>query len=288
MRSVRSMGVVSIAVPYDDRWFFAEVLRGARAHIEAAGHEAQVHVIPPSPTATAEAVRAIARGFASADSLGAIAVGFKYREDQAGGVLAWERPLVVIGGSALGFPTVMIDDIGSARAATQHLLDLGHRRITHLAGDLHDQMDFSVHSRRARGYRQAMEQTGLQPVVVEADFDRDTVRAVALEVLGAADRPTAVFAVADEVALGVIDAARELGLAVGSELSVVGFDDDPRAEAEDLTTIRQRPDELGAAAADLLLSGIGHGPDPEQSRLMPTALVKRGSTGSLALSVRRA
>ncbi|WP_375388180.1 LacI family DNA-binding transcriptional regulator [uncultured Amnibacterium sp.] len=278
------MGVVSIAAPYDDRWFFAEVLRGAREHIEAAGHTVIVHVIPPSPTATVAAVSAIAEDFAAADSIGAIAVGFRSGPDQASRVLAWERPLVLIGGSALGFPTVMIDDIGASRAATQHLLDLGHRRITHFAGDLHDQMDFSVHSRRARGYRQAMEQTGLEPVVIEVAFDRDAARAVALEVLADPDRPTAVFAVSDEVALGVLDAARELGLEVGRDFSVVGFDDEPRAEAADLTTVRQRPDDLGAAAADLLLSGIGHGPDPEQSRLMPTGLVQRGSTGPLVRS----
>jgi len=278
--------MVSIAVPYDDRWFFAGVLSGAREHIEAAGHEAAVHVIAPSPVATADAVAAIERDFGSSESLGAIVVGFRYRPDQAGGVLTWQRPLVVIGGSTLGFPTVMIDDIGASRAATQHLIDLGHRRITHLAGDLHDQMDFSVHSRRAKGYRQAMEQAGLEPVVVEVPFDREAVRVVALGVLAADARPTAVFAVSDEIAFGALDAARELGLGVGHELSVVGFDDEPRAEPEDLTTMRQNPHDLGAAAADLLLSGIGHGPDPAQSRLMPTALVKRGSSGPLVRSSR--
>ena len=279
--------MVSIVAPYTDRWFFAGVLAGAREHIEAAGHEAVLHVIPPSPTSTADAVAAVAQDFAAADSLGAIAVGIKYRPDQAGGVLAWERPLVVIGGSTLGFPTVMIDDIGAARAATQHLLDLGHRRITHVAGDLQDQMDFSVHSRRARGYRLAMERAGLEPVIVEVDFDRDAARDLALEVLAAEARPTAVFAVSDEIAFGVLDAARTMGLEPGRDLSVVGFDDEPRAEAEGLTTMRQQPHELGAAAADLLLSGIGHGPDPTRSRLMPTALVQRRSTGRLEAAPRR-
>ena len=99
--------------------------------------------------------------------------------------------------------------------------------------------------------------------------------------LEAPDRPTAIFAVSDEIAFPVMAAARELGIEVGPELSIVGFDDHPRAAAEELTTIRQRPEEQGAAAADMLLSGIGHGPDPKQSRLMGTQLVTRGSTRRL-------
>jgi hypothetical protein len=75
--------------------------------------------------------------------------------------------------------------------------------------------------------------------------------------------------------------AADLGLQVGMDLSVIGFDDHPPAAGVGLTRIRQRPDELGAAAADLLLSGIGRGPDPKQSRLMPTTLVHRASTGRL-------
>jgi DNA-binding LacI/PurR family transcriptional regulator len=158
---------------------------------------------------------------------------------------------------------------------------LGHIRITHFASDLDDQMDFSVHGRRARGYRMAMGRAGLDPVIVEVDFDPAHVRETALTVLDAPDRPTAIFAVSDEIAFPVMAAARDLGLEIGADLSIVGFDDHPRAEEERLTTIRQRPEEQGAAAAGLILSGIGHGPDPNQSRLMGTQLVTRESTRRL-------
>jgi DNA-binding LacI/PurR family transcriptional regulator len=208
-----------------------------------------------------------------------MAVGFKYRDDQRGRTLALERPLVVIGGSVLGFPTVMIDDVGASWTATDHLMQLGHIRITHLAGDLTDQMDFSVHGRRARGYRLAMERAGFLPVIVEVEFDPDAAYAAARTVLEAPGRPTAIFAVSDEIAIPALAAARDLGLA--ADVSVIGFDDHPDAAAADLTTIRQRPDEQGAAAAELLLSGIGHGPDPKQSKLMATSLIQRGSTRRL-------
>jgi LacI family transcriptional regulator, repressor for deo operon, udp, cdd, tsx, nupC, and nupG len=279
------VGHVTVAVPFTDRWFFAEVLRGAVGAIEAAGHDARVHVIPPGPMATLEAVTAIEDDFADPASLGAIVVGFRTRADAVSRALEWRRPVVVIGGSVLGFPTVSIDDVGAAWAATDHLMQLGHTRITHLAGELDGQMDFSVHGRRARGYRNAMERAGLEPVLVEVPFDDAAARAAALRVLDRPGRPTAVFVVSDEMAFPVLETARELGLEPGRDVSVVGFDDHPRAEAEDLTTIRQRPDEQGEAAAELLLSGIGHGPDPTRSRLMPTALVPRGSTRRLRAGV---
>jgi DNA-binding LacI/PurR family transcriptional regulator len=275
------VGFVSIAVPYDDRWFFSEVLRGASERVEAAGHEPWLHVIPPSATATSELVDELGGDFAEPEALGAIVVGFKYQADQRPKVLGWERPVVIIGGSVLGFPTVMIDDVGASWAATDHLMRLDHTRITHFAGALEGQMDFSVHGRRARGYRLAMERAGLEAVLVEVDFDPDQVRAQALTLLDGPQRPTAIFAVSDEIAFPIMAVAKDLGLEMGVDLSVVGFDDHPRAEQEGLTTIRQRPDEQGAAAADMILAGIGHGPDPKQSKLMGTQLITRDSTRRL-------
>lgn len=273
------MGAVSIVLPYDDRWYFSEVLRGAVERVEEAGHDAVVHVVPPGPTATVQAADAIEADFGASESLGAVVTGFKYRADQTERAVAWHRPIVVVGGSVSGFPNVSIDNVGAAMAVTQHLIGLGHRRVLHVAGRLHDQMDFLVDGRRARGYRSAMEGAGLEPVVVEHEFDQDAVHASAQAFLDAPDRPTAVFAVSDELAFPVIEAARELGLRIGSDLSVAGIDDHPRAEAEGLTTVRQRPAEMGAAAVDMLLGGLASGPDPKQSRLHATALVTRGSTG---------
>lgn len=273
------MGTVTVAVPFTDRWYFAELLRGATERIATAGHVARVHVVPPSTTSTADAAAAIEQDFAAPDSIGAIAAGFKYRADQSARVLTWQRPVVVVGGTVLGFPTVLIDDIGAARMAVEHLVDLGHTRIAHFAGTLQDQMDFVVHSRRAKGYRISMESAGLEPLVVENDFDEDQVHRTALRLLQKPSRPTAVFAVSDEMAIPVLAAARELGMEPGVDLSVVGVDDHPRAAAEGLTTVRQQPAEMGAAAADLLLDDLSHGIDPRKSRLHPISLIVRSSTG---------
>jgi DNA-binding LacI/PurR family transcriptional regulator len=276
------MGSVSIVLPYDDRWYFAEALRGALGRIQESGHEAVVHVIPPSATSTAQARAAVDEDFVDPDAIGGIVIGFRYQGEQLEQRqrdVAPPRPLVLVGGSVLGYPTVMIDDSGGAFTATDHLRRLGHSRIVHLAGVMFDQMDFSVHARRARGYLRAMEQAGLEPLIIETEFDPDAAYAAARALLEGRNPPTAIFAVSDEIAFPVLAAARDLGLRPGRDLSVAGFDDHPRAEAEDLTTIRQRPDEQGAAAADLLLGGIGRGPDPHQSRLMGVSLVTRGSSG---------
>lgn len=273
------MGSASILVPYDDRWYFAEVLRGAREGLEAAGHTAIVHVIPPDGAATGGAADAIDRDFQDDGCVGAIAAGFKYNPSQSMRAAAWTRPIVVVGGSVLGFPTVMIDDIGAAAMATDHLLHLGHTRIVHFAGELDHQMAFSVHGRRARGYRLAMDRAGLEPDVVESEFDAAAVHRAALAVLQRETPPTAAFVVSDEMAYAVLDAAAESGLRPGVDFSVTSVDDHPDAEGRGLTTVRQRPAEMGMTAVDLLLSGIGHGPDPKQSRLAPIALVERRSAG---------
>lgn len=274
------MGFVSTVLPYTDRWYFAEILRGITEHVEAAGHRVAVRV--PAAGDTPAAVTAVDRDFADPDCLGAIVAGFKYQPDVGGQreqVLGWERPLVVVGGSVLGFPTVMIDDLGAARIATEHLLSLGHTRVLHFAGTLSGQMDFSVHGRRAKAYRTVMESAGLEPRIIETAFDPDEAHAAASALLASDARPTAIFAVSDEIAFAILAAAREAGLRPGQDLSVVGVDDHPRAALEDLTTVRQLPAEMGASAADLLLENLAHRTDQKQSRLQPIALVKRGSTG---------
>ncbi len=119
----------------------------------------------------------------------------------------------------------MIDDIAAARLATQHLLDLGHTRITHLTEPLQKQADFLVFGRRVKGYRAAMESAGLEPIVVEIEREFDPVSAyhVVHELLQRVSRPTAVFAGSDEVAFAVLAAARDLDLQFGHDVSVVGF-----------------------------------------------------------------
>lgn len=161
-------------------------------------------------------------------------------------------PIVLIDYEAGAYPTVLIDNQSGARSAVAHLVERGHERIAFLGADL------THPSLRARldGYRLAMGHAGL-PVEPELLLDQEDAEptrytgAVLAERLLALDpRPTAVFCANDALALGVLDAARQEGVAVPDALAVVGFDDVPGAASASpaLTTVRVFKEQLGELA----------------------------------------
>jgi LacI family xylobiose transport system transcriptional regulator len=164
-------------------------------------------------------------------------------------------------------------------AATRHLLELGHRRIGVIGGP--DRMMCS----RARidGYRAALETAGVgyDPALVRAgNFHHEAGYTAALELLRLPERPTAVFAGNDLQALGLYEAARELGLRIPADLSVVGFDDLPLARwiSPPLTTVRQPLTEMAEAAARLVID-LSRGNEPSTLRVdLATRLVERASS----------
>ena len=188
-----------------------------------------------------------------------------------------------------GRRTVNVDDRGAARAVAEHLTALGHRHFgLVLAYDKpattgpEAEATAIRHVDRSRlaGWRDGLEAAGVDwsRVLVGSapGSDRTTGSEAAAPLLDRADRPTAILALYDELALGVLDAAASRGIAVPSQLSVAGFDDVPEAETSSppLTTIRQPHALKGAEAVRLLLEA--EGPAAVQ---LPTKLVVRASTG---------
>jgi DNA-binding LacI/PurR family transcriptional regulator len=192
---------------------------------------------------------------------------------------------------------VVLDDRGGSRAATEHLLGLGHRRLAVLAlprspgapGGPLDPADpgpvrYTIMADRLAGIRDAVEAAGLDWAAVAAlvapddQSPRQAARALAGVLLERDDRPTGVVAMSDELAAGVIDAAVARGIDVPGQLSVVGFDDTPTATstAPQLTTVHQPLAERGAMAARLLLEGA-----PDRTVEFPTELVVRRSTATV-------
>lgn len=166
-----------------------------------------------------------------------------------------------------------------ARDAIDHLLDLGHRRIGFITGT--DNAG-STHERLA-GYREALEvaQVAFDPtLVVRGDFLEPRGFEATQELLALPDPPTAIFASADAAAFGVLRAARERGIRVPRDLSVVGFDDIPEAMYVDprLTTVRQPLWEMGRAAVGRLMDMIREPDAPAQRIVLDTELRVRGST----------
>ena len=162
-----------------------------------------------------------------------------------------------------------------------HLVDLGHRRIATITGPL------ELLSSRARldGFRGALERSGIavdEQLVRHGDFRVKAGYEQARSLLRLEDPPSAIFAGNDLSALGVLRAAREAGLRVPEDLSVVGFDDIPIAEwsTPSLTTVRQPLTEMAVMAVRTLLEGAGSGASPMRRIELATDLIVRESTAS--------
>jgi LacI family transcriptional regulator len=184
---------------------------------------------------------------------------------------------------------VVLDNLRAGRELTRHLLGLGHRRI----GFIGTLAGLSSAAERRRGYRAALREAGVRP---QPQFVRmrgvkpELAREAAREILALPDRPTAIVASSDRVALSVIEIAEEMGLAVPGDLAVVGVDNIPMAahQAIQLTTMDQHLAEMGRLAVEGILDLIR---DPEryqrsplQHVLAPTLIVRR-TCGALAPQV---
>ncbi|QAY64913.1 LacI family transcriptional regulator [Xylanimonas allomyrinae] len=177
-----------------------------------------------------------------------------------------------------GPSTVDCDNIEGARAATRHLIDLGHRRIAHVRG----RTDLESARLREQGYRESLEDAGIPydpDLVRDGGYRAAWATDAARELLSLDDPPTAIFAANDLSAFGVMEVARERGLRVPQDLSVVGFDDIPEAASASprLTTIAQPLQEMGMRAVTMLIALL-EGRRIETHVQLPSQLVIRKST----------
>jgi LacI family transcriptional regulator/LacI family repressor for deo operon, udp, cdd, tsx, nupC, and nupG len=180
-----------------------------------------------------------------------------------------------------GFSSVCIDDEAGGGLATGHLLALGHHRIGFI-GDLEqDRFGFTASPLRHRGYLRALAEAGVAPRPAyqrTGPHGRDTAREHAHALLALPDPPTAIFAASDTQALAVLEAARERGVPVPEELSVVGFDDVDIAAHAGLTTIRQPLVESGRQAARIVEAERVDPLRPAEQHVLEINLVPRGTT----------
>lgn len=193
---------------------------------------------------------------------------------------------------AKGIPSVNVDDRGGARAAAQHLVDLGHRRIGLVLsvpagpyGVVDDPLDGPLgHPVRQRllGWLDVLAAEGITPRAARIPMsDPDSCVDAAQALLRLDDRPTAILCFSDVIAATVVQVAQDLGLQVPADVSVVGFDDSPVAARvrPALTTVRQDFPEKGRAAAAALTAALsGSAPKRARHTVLPTTLVVREST----------
>jgi len=177
--------------------------------------------------------------------------------------------------------SVRADHRAGGRLATEHLVELGHERIAHIAGPQH----LSVARERLAGYREALAASGIEPddtLVVEGDFGEAGGHVALRTLLRRRREFSAVFCSNDLAAVGALRALDEAGLSVPDDVSLVGFDDIHLAGylRPALTTVRQPIHELGRRAATLLLEHAVAG-DGERHEVLEVSLVRRDSARSL-------
>jgi LacI family transcriptional regulator len=199
--------------------------------------------------------------------------------------LAITVPTVVIGrhGHSARYDTVTDDDTTGAALVVNHLADLGHRHIAHIE---HRETDPTRQAEmpnavRAEGYRRAMLARGLEVDIVSTTYTQEGGYLGAQKLLARRHRPTAIFAGADIVAMGVLTALTEAGLSAPDDISVAGYDNTTFAALGpvSLTSVDQAGHEIGTNAARLLLARIADRNRPSaQIKLSPT-LVTRRTTG---------
>lgn len=179
---------------------------------------------------------------------------------------------------ALGVPSAHIDNVKAGSDALDYLCRLGHRRVAVITGPL----DSPLSRDRLRGCQRSAAELGVEKAlaVVHGDFSVRSGISGADQLFGRKKRPTAVFCFSDEMAIGVLRAARERRLRVPEDLSVMGFDDMRFAQYAEppLTTVRQPMQEIGEEAVRLLLRILNHELTESVSVTLPHDLVVRMST----------
>jgi DNA-binding LacI/PurR family transcriptional regulator len=275
---------VGIIAPWVSRWFFSAVVEGAQEVLSQQGYDLLLY-----PIGAAGGRRA---GGLDTRSLtkrvdGLLALNVPLADKSVVSLRDLRVPVVTVGTAVDGMSGVLVDNVDVGRQATQHLLDLGHRRIAFFGDDLDEMHGFTAAVDRHRGYDLTLREAGIEPdpaLVQRTGFSIDGGEAAVHRVFGqgwkARDLPTAVFAVSDEVAMGVLYAARQQGLKVPRDLSVIGVDGHDFAYLFDLTTISQPVRDQGRIAARLLLEQINSSESRRPSVVsVGSGLIRRGTTG---------
>ncbi|MDA0246517.1 MAG: LacI family DNA-binding transcriptional regulator [Chloroflexi bacterium] len=190
-------------------------------------------------------------------------------------------PTILVDAHSPFFSNVAIDDAAGGYAATQHLLDLGHKTLGFVSDHFDNDLGNGSSEARFKGFTRALQEAGLSanPAHVRHSIHgRRPAREMAHQILSHSTPPTAIFAASDTQAIGVLEAAEALGLHIPSQLSVIGYDDIEMAEYLNLTTVRQPLFESGKLGMELLLTELLDETSAPTNLVLPTQVIARGTT----------
>lgn len=268
---------VAVIAPWVSRWFFSAVIEGAQEVLTEHGYDLMLYPFGVDGGVDAHSL--------SKRVDGVLALNVPLAHRSIGMLGGFGVPIVTLGSAIEGVSSVLVDNVVVGQRAAQHLIDLGHRRIAFFGDEDGEAMGFPVAVDRHRGYDMTLRAAGIEPdpaLVYSSGFTINGGEAALHRCLSDGPaRPTAVFAVSDEVAIGALHAARMHDLRIPEELSVIGVDGHDFAYLFDLTTISQPVRDQGRIAARLLLEQVN---DPHHTPTAVTVgceLLRRGSTGPL-------
>ena len=272
----RRTGNLVILVPTIANSFFAKVISGAQQAAQLAGYRLLL--------CDTQGREAIEREFAE--------LVYAHQADGVIQLRAYDPFAAPFPGAALPpivnacevihngrHPSISLDNRAAAKAMTEHLIELGHRRIGLIKGPKSSPLTRD----RVAGYQDALNQAGIEAdpaLVCHGDFSLKAGDDGAAAMLALPDRPTALFCENDEMAIGALKRIRQSGLRVPEDISLVGFDDIPFAAYCDppLTTISQPAEAFGQRAVEMLIALIEKKPLAERHVVLPFELTLRQST----------
>ena len=269
---------IVVVVPHLAGWYFSTVVAGVEAVCAETGYDCIVMAVGTIE----ESNRLLDETYHLERRIdGVVLVNIPISEAQARSLSERGVSCSTIGVRVGHQPNVSIDDVTAARLAVDHLIQLGHRRIALISGQVEDPMNFEVPKMRRRGYAGALEAggIGIDDALVEAgNFGIDGGREAMAALLDRPSPPTAVFAMSDEMAFGALMTLQERDLTAGRDVSLVGIDDHDVSRVLGLTTVRQHVAEQGALACRGLMAAIESPTAQFETIRSPVELVVRSTT----------
>ena len=268
---------VAVVVPLLSKWFFAEVIAAAGRVLSREGYD--VLLVELSTPELRKKFFAGRRLHGRSDAVLVVALQLTPAELKA--LEGQGQAVALVGSERDGASSVRVDDRAGGRAATRHLLNLGHERIAFLGIRQPEGSPLGgvPPAERLKGYGEALAEAGLsREPELEAGVDNtvDAGAAAMSALLTAAEPPTAVVAASDELALGAMATLRGAGMDVPGDFSVTGYDNHELAGAVGLTTMDHGVADQGRLAAEAILSALAGA--PASAGLIEPRLVVRGTT----------
>ncbi len=274
-KRTNSLGVI---VPFFTRPFFMEILRGVEAVSGRLGRELVLYNVETD--AQRDHYFSELPMHRKVDGL--LIVSLTPDDAVARRFKDTGLPVVLIDAYSPMFTSLVVNNVEGAYQAVRHLIEKGHRRIAFINGEIEGNFKFNQANDRLIGLHRAFGEADLlfEPeLVLTSEWNRMGGKQAALQLLSMQKRPTAIFAASDVQAVGVLEAAKELGIAIPEQLSVIGFDGIEVSELLELSTVRQPMQEMGEVGATRLVELIDNSAQTPELIRFDTRLVDRHTTG---------